>query len=196
MLGDFTFNSIRQIVTQELKINLLNAFLNFEKTAYVSVEYENKMNQIASFNFDKKGIIAVCKSLTNKNDLDKRKVRISRPITGRIEIKLIEQALFKFGCIEELYEVKNNPRKRTFVAAFINEEHKLKILKMKSLFIGSKILKLKTLCVSQNLKNQILLLKFQIFEISIQNSLLTVCCRICLQNIVARDCKLFMLNKM
>ena len=105
------FESIRQIVTQELKINLLIAFLNLDKkTAYVSVEYENEMNLIASFNFDIKGITTVCKLLTNNDNLDKHKVRISRPTNGRIEIKLIEQALSTFGDIEELYEVKSNSR--------------------------------------------------------------------------------------
>ena len=65
--------------------------------------------------------------LTNNTELDQQKVKISRPSSGKIDGEQVKMQLEKYGIVEEFYEIRSNPKKRTLVAAFTSEEEEKKM---------------------------------------------------------------------
>ena len=132
------FLRIQKICNEELKINLLSCKTDLKKEFYVlSTETATDVEKIASCNFIEKGIPVTTKILTNNKDLDNRKVKISRPATGKINIEQVKQQISAFGFIEEFYEIRSNSRKRSFVVAFTSISGKIELLKRSILFIGT-----------------------------------------------------------
>lgn len=134
---------LKEIISDEIRINILKSNLHLgKKSILMSFEEEHDMMQVTRFNFEEKGIQLITKILTGNKELDSRKVKVSRPSTEIIRGEEIEKVISMNGKIEELYEVRGNPKKRTFVVAFERKEDKSKFLVKTGIFIGSLLYKI------------------------------------------------------
>lgn len=95
------------------------------------------MRAIFSYDFAKHNIRVIPKLLTNNQELDAKKVKVTRPSTGKIDTEQVKHTMAAYGQIEEMYEVRGNPNKRTFVVAFENAGDKIKMMTKSTVFIGS-----------------------------------------------------------
>lgn len=132
------FKEMKKLIIQELKINIVKATVNYgKKIFYLSFEDEMDLKKVVNFKFEDKGIRMTATILTNNQELDSRKVRITRPSTHAISSELIQNTLGKYGIVDELYEVKNSTRKRKFIVAFSTTEEKNNFIKQGKFFVGS-----------------------------------------------------------
>ena len=121
-------------------MNILKASVyQSKKTILLSFETIEELKAVTSFNFQEKGLNLEMKILTNNNELDSRKVRLTRLSTHRLNNNHIQQVVSRYGNIEELYEIKGNPRKRSLIVAFETNKDKSNFLRKDTIFIGSEL---------------------------------------------------------
>lgn len=135
-----SYGKIKRFIFEELKINLLSLKLNPSKCSmHLATETEDEASRISTSRFQDIGIQAECKVLTKNVELDAKKVKIFRRSKFRVDIDQFKQCVAKYGSIEEMYEIKNYPNKRTFIVAFGDINSKVALMKEKTIFIGSNL---------------------------------------------------------
>ena len=73
---------IKNFILERLKINLMSTHLNTTQACiYLTTEYEEEIKCIANCSFEELSISLSSKILPNNQELDSRKVKISRPFT-------------------------------------------------------------------------------------------------------------------
>ena len=135
---EVVIEKIKKIIFENLKSNYINIYFHRnERSICCSFENGEIASAFANLEFLHVGIDCVAKMLTDNAELDKRKVKLIRPSTGKLNINDLKSSLIRFGEIDEFYEIRTNERKRTFVIAFKEEESKRCILNHDHVFLGN-----------------------------------------------------------
>lgn len=133
---------VKKVIFDEMKTIYITIYFH-KKERSICCTFENGETARAFANFDFKRVEIDChtKMLTDNSELDKRKIKLVRPSTGRLNVTDLKSSLCRFGEIDEFYEIHSNERKRTFVIAFKDDESKMSIIQHEHIFLGSNILK-------------------------------------------------------
>lgn len=134
---------IKHLIYNQIKGNCLQVVVNKEKKSISFwLESEEEAKRFCQLKLNEFSIDAEPKMITNNPDLDSRKIRLSRPATGKISALELQESIGRFGEIEEFYECSNrNGRKRSFVVAFKSMEDKRQLLFHETVFIGKNLMK-------------------------------------------------------
>lgn len=137
-------STIARVIRDKMKINLTD-FLpcKVDRTITCFLENSEELEALIKYYFKTDNTECTLKQLTNNLELDSRKIKIWKPDTGFTDKTFVKKLLGHFGVVEEFYRGnKPNARKTVFLVVFANVENKLKMLRMKRVFIGKQLFKI------------------------------------------------------